>query len=420
MRSLTKEEYFHLGNTMFKENRHELAETLYDGALEINSTTDKNDEIELNRTLAKVNQRKDLRQCLDHLIDLVQTDPSQIHNHHNLSTAFIKVPDPHQAIWACMNGIAECGATADLHGNLALAYGMLGDIEAEYIHTMSAAAIDPSRKYQVGMCMMKHKPNPTSADWAKFGELYSTRRKHINGPLLKPIDITKPGKTVVVAEQGIGDFIMMAPYIWELSQMGFQPLFYSSEPHLCDFAKSVFRLDVTSTPVDVKDIPYCVNMMDLLEFTKDVYFKSSFISMANWKKDHALKPGYSGLIGVNLTGNPAFEFEFIRGIYDQVVKSEIQTMCGDRFLNLEKNKSGSLEDYAKLLYSMKAVITTDTMTAHLAGSLGVPCLCLLAKLHDWRWYHKWYSDSFRTIIQNEIMDWGPDLPGIEDFIKGIK
>jgi hypothetical protein len=58
---------------------------------------------------------------------------------------------------------------------------------------------------------------------------------------------------------------------------------------------------------------------------------------------------------------------------------------------------------ASYMKSMKAVVTIDTGTAHLAGSLGVPCIVLLPedKYVCWRWKNaKWYN-SITTLKNNE-------------------
>ena len=47
--------------------------------------------------------------------------------------------------------------------------------------------------------------------------------------------------------------------------------------------------------------------------------------------------------------------------------------------------NGELFEEARLIASLDLMITVDTMTAHLAGALGVPVWTLLQKEPDWRW-----------------------------------
>ena len=76
-------------------------------------------------------------------------------------------------------------------------------------------------------------------------------------------------------------------------------------------------------------------------------------------------------------------------------------------------------DFRALMARLKGVVTTDTMTAHLAGAMGIPCLVLLATNHDWRWYHKWYGDHLKTVTQSAIGHWDSVLPDVEKFVKEI-
>jgi hypothetical protein len=64
---------------------------------------------------------------------------------------------------------------------------------------------------------------------------------------------------------------------------------------------------------------------------------------------------------------------------------------------------------AQVMRALDLVITVDTMTAHLAGALGVPVFTLLPHDHDWRWMDDrtdspWYP-SMRLFRQPRPGDW---------------
>ena len=46
---------------------------------------------------------------------------------------------------------------------------------------------------------------------------------------------------------------------------------------------------------------------------------------------------------------------------------------------------GDWETTARCLEQIDLVISVDTAIVHLAGNLGIPCMLLLNKVHDWRW-----------------------------------
>jgi len=50
-----------------------------------------------------------------------------------------------------------------------------------------------------------------------------------------------------------------------------------------------------------------------------------------------------------------------------------------------QSEAGSFSEAAALIQNLDLVITSDTATAHLAGSLGVPVWVLVSQLPEWRW-----------------------------------
>ncbi len=85
--------------------------------------------------------------------------------------------------------------------------------------------------------------------------------------------------------------------------------------------------------------------------------------------------------------------------------------CGDGILPL-----------AATIEAMDLVITVDTLAAHLAGALGVPCWVLLQKQADWRWMSKredspWYP-SLRLWRQTVQGDWPELLARVRCGLEG--
>ncbi len=70
---------------------------------------------------------------------------------------------------------------------------------------------------------------------------------------------------------------------------------------------------------------------------------------------------------------------------------------------------GKLYEEARLIAALDLMISVDTMTAHLAGALGVPVWTLLQKEADWRWMDDrddspWYP-TMRLFRQHRQGDW---------------
>jgi hypothetical protein len=86
--------------------------------------------------------------------------------------------------------------------------------------------------------------------------------------------------------------------------------------------------------------------------------------------------------------------------------------------------AGELRDEAKLLAALELMISVDTMTAHLAGALGVPVWTLLPKDADWRWMEKrddspWYP-TMRLFRQERDNDWTTVIANVNTALEIFK
>jgi hypothetical protein len=76
---------------------------------------------------------------------------------------------------------------------------------------------------------------------------------------------------------------------------------------------------------------------------------------------------------------------------------------------------------AETIAKLDLVITVDTLAAHLAGALGVPCFVLLQHAADWRWMHErpdspWYP-SLRLFRQQVTGDWSSVITSAHDALQ---
>jgi ADP-heptose:LPS heptosyltransferase len=60
--------------------------------------------------------------------------------------------------------------------------------------------------------------------------------------------------------------------------------------------------------------------------------------------------------------------------------------------------ASELADTAALMSALDLIITSDTLTAHLAGALGIPVWVVLSAFPDWRW-----------LLQREDSPWYPTM-----------
>ena len=81
------------------------------------------------------------------------------------------------------------------------------------------------------------------------------------------------------------------------------------------------------------------------------------------------------------------------------------------------------ETTAELIEQIDLVISVDTAIVHLAGNLGIPCLLLLNKVHDWRWGSmekptSWYPNQ--TVLRCRHTDhWKELLEEADSVVEAL-
>jgi hypothetical protein len=82
-----------------------------------------------------------------------------------------------------------------------------------------------------------------------------------------------------------------------------------------------------------------------------------------------------------------------------------------------------IEETAALITALDAIVSVDNTIVHLAGSLGRPCLVMLAHVPDWRYGSSgdvmpWYP-SLRLFRQSERREWGSVLRAVGDALATL-
>ena len=81
------------------------------------------------------------------------------------------------------------------------------------------------------------------------------------------------------------------------------------------------------------------------------------------------------------------------------------------------------ESTARTILHCKLVVTVDTAVAHLAGSLGVPTICLLPRRSDWKWSapggpeSNWYGPNFGLFRNPNPVTW--DVDSIKNALEAV-
>jgi hypothetical protein len=281
---------------------------------------------------------------------------------------------------------------------LASVADMMGSNSDQLVAIAKAASLSNDFKMHYAMCLAKQK----DVNWEEFSRLYAYRDNGLDRRDRRWGGMTDrgSGRLYVQHEQGLGDFFMCAKAFKWLTENGYEVIFSTANHQLATVARSIDGVSsVVSPPFSFGREDRCIQLMDVLQYA-DKW--GDDLDRGPWLR---LPFGVEKreTIGYNFTGNKAFWFEHTRGIYDESAREKIVGAIGDRGVDLGKTE-GDLMSYCAKVASCRLVVTTDTMVAHLAASLGVPCWVMLSVNRDWRWYHSWYPECHK-FIQEEIMHW---------------
>lgn len=280
----------------------------------------------------------------------------------------------------------------------------------------------------------------------RYRDGFETYRIRWQTAEMKPRDLPYPqwagepldGKTVLVMpEQGFGDAIMFARFVPSLQAAGARVLYLVEKPVAplfegLDGAEWVGTGLPKSTPVD-----YWMNMMDmpLVHFGQtDAVPPPARLHVPDDSVTRARQivgPHVDLIkIGVVWTGSVTYKGNKFRSFRHTDLLPLID-LPGVQLFSLYKGPeltsyyadgtdafiidAGATEahfgDSAAMMQQMDLVITSDTATLHLAGSLGVPCWGVLHWDPFWVWRHagdssEWYP-GVRLFRQKTALDWAP-------------
>ncbi len=259
-------------------------------------------------------------------------------------------------------------------------------------------------------------------------------------------------KILILSEQGIGDNLQFARYIfWLKEKFDSDIILYINKKISHLFKNCPCKIINDLDQIDKVDFYQYLLSLPYIHYKKEKKFKKciSFIpddtsNNLNWKKklENLKKP----LIAIQWKGNERFLDDQQRSIpikfFNNLIKNKDYS-----FISLQKEnfssdiKSNSLQefitDYSEeidigdksfidtisILNNIDLLISVDTSITHLASTMGVRTLLLLNSNPDWRWHvelkENCFYDNLEIIKADKINDWESVTLRINDKLKEL-
>lgn len=391
----------------------------------------------------------------------VKQEPNNLLMYHNLGVTCVQLGNNEEAIeWlkvGCQHGNADSFLTRGA------AYRNIGEYDLALKDFGTAFILEPDNgvgysnysntlrefgKPELALDFIKIanrlKPDNTSllnesiiylslGNFTEGWKKYDYRWFYETGESLKPVlpgieydgsQNIRDKSILVYHEQGFGDCIQFGRFIKLLQDESARVIILCKEKLYTLFKYNFPDCQVISWTNSIPHFEYHVALCDLprcFDITIDTiphsngYFSVDESCKSNWRK--ILGPKHKPRIGINWTSNgAAYNTKFRR-----IELQELTSLIDDRYewINLHfdptvaehslltelniTNLNPHLGDFyttAGLMTNLDCVITVDTVTAHLAGALGVSTFVMLPNYGcDWRWFYDREDSPFYSSIR---------------------
>ncbi len=366
----------------------------------------------------------------------IELKPSYAGSYTNLGNALNKSGEYEQAVYFHLRAIAIDPKSANHYANLGSAYKNLGRFDRAKAMYKKAIALEPKHiNAHFDLSTVLLQTDEYAEAWGeyewrfakdemqgfilKYKEVFQTKRysgQNLNGE-----------RVVVLGEQGFGDSIMMARYLYELKSRGARVIVYQRSALLALFQNLPCVDEVLSRDEEPPNCEFYVCMMSLPlvldKYLKNVNKNYPYIEL---KKSYELASkkikigiAWGGSNSGDSYKNKVFDLRHFR-VMSQIKDIQLYSLqlgndsaqikeygMQDNIIDLSENIN-NFEDTATIINNLDLVISSDTSVVHLAGAMGKKTWCLLQKVPDWRWgvdacQSKWYP-SVKIFKQHSLGD----------------
>jgi len=396
--------------------------------------------------------RGDAGKAEHHFREAVSREPDSAKTRVNLANCLHRNGKHGEAVTHFKRAIQISPRTPVVHGNLAATYEHLCQYREALDHYTEAIRLRPDfarARYARGMLLLRlgrFKEGWREYEWRFEATGMDYLDKVEWGTRLWQGEPFSGRRLLVYHEQGLGDGVHFLRYLPRVKELGGEVVFKCGPPlfRLVEELQCVDEIISRRTRLskDGLTFDYHVPLMSLprifgtqlIRIPADVpYVRVPSKAIDQWAKvfdRRKLNVGlaWSGkesqarnrerscrLVDLTPLGNvPGVDFYSLQK--GRTAPSQIAEVGDALLLNDYTKQLRDLYDVAAFMENLDLVITVDTVTAHLAGALGMPTWTMLCKTHCWRYLLErrdspWYA-TMTLFRQAHHGDWSAPVADI--------
>lgn len=370
--------------------------------------------------------------------------------------------------------------------NLANILSDIGDYDASLElrrEMLTAAPDDANQKAMIGRCLRGQGKFTDAVDWLNaaaadhpqntevrlqlafaqlaagdYGPAFDNYRVRWQGAELSPRKLPWPewsgeplaGKTIaVLPEQGFGDTVMFARFLPRLKALGARTLFVVKPPLQRVFQDLPGADWIGSEIPKAESVDYWINTIDLA--TIDLKSPADIPAPAQLHIPHDSQERAAEIVtlfkgklrvGVVWSGSSTYKGNAFRSfshrdflplaslpnvqLFSLYKGPYLEAMHSDGSAAFIRDAAGTDRDFADCaatMQQMDVIVTSDTATAHIAGSLGLPTWVVLHWDPFWVYGHAgdttpWYP-SMRLYRKKQALNWAVPLENVAEDLAAI-
>ncbi|MBN2816261.1 MAG: tetratricopeptide repeat protein [Campylobacterales bacterium] len=367
----------------------------------------------------------------------IKLKPSYAGAYTNLGNALNKTARHEEAIYFHKAAITLDSRSANHFANCASAYKNLGRFDKAKALYEQALRVEPKHvNAHFDLATVLLQSGDFERGWGEYEWRFAKdeMRLHIkkyetifSAKAYRGEDIAKGTRVLVHSEQGFGDTIMSARYLYELKRRGAVVVLFVREglEKLFEAMECVDEVHSREKkiPKFTLQIPFMSLPFALDRDAKALIQEYPYIKIKEKRTLKSKKIKVGIVWGASNSGesykNKVFDLRHLSALAKSEHFALYSLQMGEDSADIQKYKlteyiedlSGEIKDFhdtAKIINELDLIISSDTSVAHLGGAMGKKVWLVLQRVADWRWginecYSRWYP-SVRLFRQHSLGD----------------